>query len=280
MPPHVAALPRALPWKSFLALLSVGLLGVAVLFALAPGAYGPVDLVLLVLAVAVGVLLSRQVGLVSLIADRMDRGVPAMTRLRPHLVPAVIAGLLTGFAVTVLDFGFWYLVGGDPIGGTIPMYPVENVVLGLTYGGFTEELLLRWGLMTVIAWLIWRLAGRSRTEPGAATMWMAIVLAAVLFGVGHLPALAAAGGGFTPEIVVRTIGLNAIAGIVYGWLYWRRCLEAGMIAHGATHIGFLVSIPLVGSLLTLLPWPARATPGANPAAERLFHAASSRDSGP
>jgi len=253
MHPQSAAPPRPLPWRSFLALFAVGLLGAAVLLAVAPGAFGWVDLVLLLLAVTVGLLLAPKVVLVSLIADRIDRGVPAVTRLRPHVVPAVIAGILIGLVVTVLDFGFWYLVGSDPVAGSTPWYPVENVVLGLTYGGLTEELLLRWGLMTAIAWLIWRLTGRSGVKPGALTMWVAIILAAVLFGIGHLPALAAVGGGLTPEIVARTVGLNAIAGIVYGWMYWRRCLEAAMIAHAATHIGFLASIPLVGSLLTLLP---------------------------
>lgn len=248
----IAAPPRPLPWRPFLALLALGLFGAAVLSLLAPGAYNGIDLTLLVLAVAAGVMLAPRVGLVSLIADRVDRGVPAMERLRPHIVPALVAGLVTGFAVTVLDFAFWYLVGADPVGDTTPMYPLQTVVLGLTYGALTEELLLRWGLMTVIAWLVWRVAVRSEDPPRGAAMWTAIVLAAVLFGVGHLPALASAGG-LAPEIVLRTIGLNAIAGSVYGWLYWRRCLEAGMIAHGATHIGFLVSIPLVGTVLSLVP---------------------------
>lgn len=249
----IAAPSRPLPWRPFLALLALGLVGAAVLTLLAPGAYGALDLVLLVLAVAAGVLLARQLGLVSVIADRVDRGVPAMGRLRPHVVPAVIAGLLTGLAVTVLDFGFWILNGVDPVRDTIPTYPVQTVFLGLTYGAVTEELLLRWGLMSVIAWLIWRVAGRSEDRPTGAMMWTSIVLAAILFGVGHLPAIAAVPGALTSEVIVRTIGLNAVAGIVYGWFYWRRCLEAGMIAHGATHIGFFVSIPLVGALLALLP---------------------------
>ena len=120
MHPQVAAPPRSVPWRSFLALLLVGLLGAGVLFVVAPGAYSWVDLVLLVLAVAAGVLLAHRVGLTSLIVERTDRGVPALTRLRRHVVPAGVAGLLTGFAVTIVDFGFWLMVGGDPVGGTIP----------------------------------------------------------------------------------------------------------------------------------------------------------------
>jgi membrane protease YdiL (CAAX protease family) len=31
--------------------------------------------------------------------------------------------------------------------------------------------------------------------------------------------------------VVGTVLLNAIGGVVFGWLYWRRGIEAAMVAH-------------------------------------------------
>jgi membrane protease YdiL (CAAX protease family) len=29
-----------------------------------------------------------------------------------------------------------------------------------------------------------------------------------------------------------------MAGVLYGWLFWRRHLEAAMACHAATHLGF------------------------------------------
>ena len=40
----------------------------------------------------------------------------------------------------------------------------------------------------------------------------------------------------TPALITRTIVLNSLAGIAFGWLYWRRGLEAAMLAHFSTDI--------------------------------------------
>lgn len=118
----------------------------------------------------------------------------------------------------------------------------ESIPMRLLYGGITEELLLRWGLMAPVAWLIWRSRvrlGISTESPSNGTMWAAVVVSAVLFGVGHLPALAASFG-LTPALVVRTVVLNAIGGLGFGWLFWRRSLETAMVAHMTFHVVLVV----------------------------------------
>jgi membrane protease YdiL (CAAX protease family) len=35
----------------------------------------------------------------------------------------------------------------------------------------------------------------------------------------------------TPLVITRTIILNALVGVVCGWLYWKRGLESAMLAH-------------------------------------------------
>jgi membrane protease YdiL (CAAX protease family) len=118
----------------------------------------------------------------------------------------------------------------------------ESIPMRLLYGGITEELLLRWGLMAPVAWVIWRgraWLGASIDSPSEGTMWAAIAVSAVLFGVGHLPALAASFG-LTPALVVRTVVLNAIAGFGFGWLFWRQSLETAMVAHMTFHVALVV----------------------------------------
>lgn len=242
----VAARQGAFPWTSFLALFLLGLLGVVVLVALAPDAISTVDIALLAIASAVGVALAHHVGLHSLIADRAASGAPILRRLRPQVVPALAAGLAGALVITLLDYAF-LAFRGEALQGGIPTYPIPVLVVGLFYGGITEEILLRWGLMSFLAWLGWRIS-RRRDAPGDAVMWGAIVLSAVLFGMGHLPALAAAAT-LTIELVLRTILLNALIGVVCGWIFWRRSLEAGMVAHAATHVGFFIFIPLLGAAL-------------------------------
>jgi membrane protease YdiL (CAAX protease family) len=104
------------------------------------------------------------------------------------------------------------------------------------YGGVTEELLLRWGLMTVLVWLTWRFLQRRSGTPQPIYIWLAIVVSALLFGAGHLPATAMQVGELTGYAVLFVIGVNATFGLLFGYLYWRYGLEAAIIAHVTAHV--------------------------------------------
>lgn len=107
------------------------------------------------------------------------------------------------------------------------------------YGGIVEELLLRWCVLALLAAGLWKLGAR-----GAGAFWAANVLSAILFGAGHLPAVRSLGIPLTLGTVGYIVGANAIGGLVCGWLFRRRGLEAGMIAHGWGDV-CLHALPLV-----------------------------------
>ena len=48
----------------------------------------------------------------------------------------------------------------------------------------------------------------------------------------------------TPLVITRAILLNGIGGVVFGWLYWKRGLEAAMIAHFSADIVLHVLLAL------------------------------------
>ncbi len=95
------------------------------------------------------------------------------------------------------------------------------------YGGIVEELLLRWGLLSALVALARVLGSR-----GAVGFWIANLASAVLFGVGHLPAVHALGIAMSPAVVTYVVLANSLAGLVCGWLFFRRGLEPAMVAHG------------------------------------------------
>ncbi len=120
-------------------------------------------------------------------------------------------------------------------------------LLGSFYGGIVEELQLRLFLMTLLAWTLTWLLRRGRgfdgaLPPGAA--WTAIALAALLFGAGHLPT-AAAVWGLDAGVVARTLVLNGLGGMVFGWLFWRRGLEMAVLAHFSADLVLHVLVPLL-----------------------------------
>ncbi|MBE9214098.1 CPBP family intramembrane metalloprotease [Plectonema cf. radiosum LEGE 06105] len=114
----------------------------------------------------------------------------------------------------------------------------------MLYGGITEEILMRWGFMSLLVWIAWKVLKQGITLPSQAIYQGAIVLAALVFGLLHLPATAAIVP-LTPIVIVRAILLNGIAGIAFGWLFWQYSLEAAMLSHFSVHtFSFALSLLL------------------------------------
>lgn len=188
-------------------------------------------------AVALGAALAPRLGLRSHIVEKTVANQPLLPALKAELPLAATLGVLGFGAIAILDLLFRPLLG--TAAQALSAYQQHATVFGvlgaLLYGGITEELLLRWGLMTLLVWIGWRVAQRGQGLPRPALAWSAIVLAAVLFGLGHLPATAMLAP-LTPLLVTRAILLNGVLGVVFGWLYWRRSLESAMLAHAVFHV--------------------------------------------
>ena len=194
----------------------------------------------LAIGTAVGAWCVPRLGLVSHVVARAEAGRPVWPALRREAPLALGIGAGVALLIIPLDLLF------EPHLGTAWREAVAKlrdqepagpgaVLAGLLYGGITEEIMLRWGMLSFLAWAGWRLFQRRRSAPGSAVMWGAIIGSAALFGVGHLPAVAALAP-LTPILAVRTVALNAVAGLALGWLFWRRSLEAAMLAHATANL--------------------------------------------
>ena len=187
--------------------------------------------VIVALAVWSGVALAPKVGLRAPAFEAAATAQSIASALRPQFVPGLVAGTLAGAAL--------FAIGG--YASPAALAEVQQrftlpILARVLYGGVTEELLLRWGLMTALVWLAWRLLQRRSAAPRAVYIWLAIVLSALLFGAGHLPAAAMLIGKLTGDVVLFVIGVNAAFGVLFGYLYWRYGLEAAMIAHAIAHL--------------------------------------------
>jgi len=177
----------------------------------------------------VGVRLAPRVGLHAPALSAWVAGQPVAPALRPQLLPGVCGGL-AGAA------WLWGLSLVQP-GALRPADPASAMPLlvKLLYGGITEELLVRWGVMTLLLWLGWRLGQRGQGVPGRGLVALAVVLGALLFALGHLPAAQSLAGALTPEVVAFVLVGNAAFGLVAGWLFAHYGLEAAILAHVLAH---------------------------------------------
>jgi membrane protease YdiL (CAAX protease family) len=101
--------------------------------------------------------------------------------------------------------------------------------------------------MTLIVWIFFKIKKTADGKPTTIGIWLAIIITAIIFGLGHLP-ITGSITTITPLIVARAVILNGIGGIIFGWLYWKKGLESAMISHFSADILLHVIYPFILSL--------------------------------
>lgn len=252
-------------WRVFGVLMAAAFIGNLLLLpyavALNPGALSalpmPVPVVLAISVLQTMVLAALVGGLGLWMATRVGLGAPrleewlsgdrkgAVERLRPALWPAVIAGVVGAVVVLLLDVFIFQPQMAGALSGAAGRTNYWQGLLASFYGGIDEEILLRLGMMTFLVWLA---SWVTRNRPmSPAIYWTGNVLAALLFGAGHLPT-AAALTTLTPVLIIRTVLLNGLLGIVYGYFYWKHGLVSGMVSHFSSDLILHVLTPLLMAL--------------------------------
>lgn len=198
----------------------------------------PIPLLILIGAVQNLVLLGLIVGLGLKLGSKLNLG-PKLTQawLEGSLKSSEVwsnlkAGLITGLAVSAI-----LLPAILALASRLPNLPFMSAAkiavwkrfIICFYGGVYEEILARLFLLSLFAWVINRSWRRPR-DLASSAFWIANLIAALLFGLGHLPS-ASLVMEITPPVVVAALLLNGIAALPFGWLYRRYSLEAAMVAH-------------------------------------------------
>jgi membrane protease YdiL (CAAX protease family) len=262
-----ASADRRLSWKVFGLLVlgsAVGLVGIlpyslalqgmwpppAALWGLLPVQLG-INLLLFAGATALGLWLGEKVGLgAPMLRAWVSGDAEAPRQFRASLPLAVLLGLASGIAIIALDIVVFVPLMPRALNpaaaATAPVTAAWQGLLASLYGGMDEELLLRLGVMTLLVWLGAKLTRTN--QPGAVVAWTANVLAAVLFGLGHLPATALIVP-LTVVVIVRAVVLNGLVGVACGWLYWRKGLLLAMAAHFSADLILHVLTPLLSGLV-------------------------------
>lgn len=232
-------------WHIFAAAAALGLLSLMLvpIETIAPLPYPPLTIralaivqpaLLTIVAVATGLALAPKVGLHAPLIEAAASGGPVSAILKRQLPAALVAG---GFvALILIGYDIWsapQFAAASGLGAKLAAFRVP-VVTRLLYGGIVEELLTRWGLVSLFAWTLWRLSGRPEPVPPRIYV-AAIALAAILFAAGHLPLLFLVNARPGALLVAAVILGNMIPGVAFGWLFWKRGLEAAIMAHAFAH---------------------------------------------
>lgn len=186
--------------------------------------------IFVLVAAILGTWLAPKVGVSAPVIMAIAGGGKVLESFRPQLASALAGGCI-GASVIVAFHAF----SPEALTAVQPETPLPLAVR-ILYGGITEEILLRWGLMTSIAWLGWKVFQNNYNPPSPAVMGAAIVLSALIFGLSHLPPVALSLPELSASVIAYVTMGNTLFGLVAGYLFWRYGIEAAIAAHVFAHI--------------------------------------------
>ena len=206
--------------------------------------------ILFAIIIFAGMFFASRIGLGMPILDSVTRSESASGKARAILPLSIGLGVIASLLIIGLDVFIFQPAMLKELGDSANALNLQNAqpaawkgFLASFYGGIAEEILLRLFVMSLFTWLGRFVSKTQEGKPTSTVFWIANILAAVLFGLGHLPATEMIIP-LTPLVITRAILLNGIGGVIFGWLYWKRGLEAAMIAHFSADIVLHVLLAL------------------------------------
>ena len=206
------------------------------------------NLVLFAVAVFFGLFFSQRIGMGMPVLQNILKGKKQTKELKSILAPSFGLGVLAGILIVLLSLPFNRLIPELQL--LESSVPVWKALLASFYGGIAEEILLRLFLVSLFVWITYKIKKTKDGQPTDFGIWLSIIAAAILFGLGHLPATAKITA-LTGLVVLRAIVLNGIGGIIFGWLYWKKGLESAILAHFSADIVLHVITPWFVSLFSI-----------------------------
>lgn len=148
--------------------------------------------IILLLSIVIGTVLYDRVGfelpIFEKVAFRNGRRVAYLDIFKGGFFGGVISGLL------LMSIAFFY---SDYIPEELERFD-PTILNRLVYGAFTEEIMLRFGVMTFIVWLFSLISIKNKSW----IYWAGLIVSSPLFGLGHLPIVFSLTSAPTTELIV------------------------------------------------------------------------------
>lgn len=173
-----------------------------------------------------GYILSDRIGLMR--SFRVEKKPLLITLTVSVLFGAILSLDAWTFGKWIPEIGASYAAAGT--------FDADTWITSILYGGIIEEVMLRLFLMSLIAFLLWKLFFRKRETVPTGVLIAANLIAAALFAAGHLPATAQTIGTLTPMHLLRCFLLNGAFGMLFGRLYRKYGIQYAMLSHALLHI--------------------------------------------
>lgn len=187
--------------------------------------------IIILVMTGIGVLTFEKAGYRSPIFEKLvDATRTSTISVQSIIINGIIAGVVAGLLIVGIGKVMEPLLPEELV--SVSKGPDLHIVTRLLYGGIAEELMIRFGMMSLLTWLL--LKTKRITEP--VTHYFAILISSLLFALGHLPIVFQVVENPDAFVYLYIILGNSIGGLVFGWIFWKRGLESAIIAHAVTHL--------------------------------------------
>lgn len=177
----------------------------------------PIELIIIIQLFANALILGLLTGFGLFLGSKYNLGLPIIDKfLKKEKVKsnlkfifpmAAIVGIIASFIIIGLDKWIFdlnkYLIQfGISIPESVQPAPWEGFLASF-YGGITEEVLLRLFLLSFIVWIGMFITRNKTNMPSLTMLWIANIIAAIIFGIGHLPATLTLGAPLDAFVIIR-----------------------------------------------------------------------------
>lgn len=155
-----------------------------------------------------------------------------------QLKPAIIAGFVGGILIIIFASLMTPLLPEAFVQASEKFQP--SWYARIFYGGICEEVLVRWGLLSLLVWTGHKLFSPADSAPSLNIYFAAIFLSAVIFAMSHLPMVHALSPIVDTATITYVILGNSVAGLIAGYLFCKYGLESAIFSHMTFHLVFMV----------------------------------------
>ena len=111
-------------------------------------------------------------------------------------------------------------------------YHSIGILSRVFYGGFVEEIMFRWGIMSLLLWLL-----QFISEPvNTISVFIAVGITSILFALVHIPSIKMVSPEPKPAMYIYTNVGNIWVGILTGWAFLKAGILAAIIVHILFHL--------------------------------------------
>lgn len=201
--------------------------------------------VIFLIGIFTGLYLGKKVGLKTPVLSSLfeDRRLPSDFKSAFKL--SVVLGITISLLILILDI-FVFARDSEPLLVYLAAPPLWQRLMYSFYVGITEEVVLRFFLMTFIVWVSWKIKKDSEGNATNIGVWIAIVIVSSVYGLIYL---VFSRENMDPATAMSIAVSNWLAGTCFGWIYWKKGLEYSIVAN---LVATLMLFVVFGSLIHLV----------------------------